>query len=329
MAWSETMFTVQQFYNAFELNNRVGVLEKKSPLIAKAGASGQPEDDAGVPISGLSEGTVWLIKNTINSEEVIVGAAVADINGEFNDVLDFSASIENSTVSQDLIDALAVYGIVVSDNTVASVLTALGAAIYNKADVNHNHNASDINGGVLPVQYGGTGMNAVNSGNVLVGAPNGAMTQRPIDSNPTSGSVNPISSGGVYTALQGKAPTNHASQNGNYGLGRTGYYGHVRTVDDYTLNQEEDGVVPSQTAMFSFYKYFTQVVDTVPMTNVKFNEPGYDVYMMYEDGRRETVVISDDRIVDTMWEGEPEESTLIKVTTIIFDSEGNISFIES
>lgn len=330
MAWSETMFTVQQFYNAFELNNRVGVLEHKTPLIARANASGQPEDDAGVAILGVEEGTVWLRKAAINGVDCIVGAGVADMNGQFNDMIDFSASVENSTVSQDLIDALVnTYGIPISGDTMGDVLTGIGAAISNKADTNHNHSANDINGGVLPVQYGGTGMNAVNSGNVLVGAPNGAMTQRPIDTQPTSGSVNPLSSGGAYSALAGKAPTNHASTSGTYGLGRANTYGHVRTVDDYTLNQEDDGVVPSQKAMFEFYKFFTRVVDTVPMVSVKFDEPGYDVYMTYLDGKIETVVISDDRIVDTLYSAEPSDTTLLKVNTILFDADGNITFVES
>jgi hypothetical protein len=54
------------------------------------------------------------------------------------------------------------------------------------------------------------------------------------DTAPTSGSGNPVTSGGVYTALAGKAPTSHASTATTYGAGTTSNYGHVMLVDALT-----------------------------------------------------------------------------------------------
>lgn len=59
MAWSEAMFTIQHFYNAFDINNRLTKLENKVPLVAKKDANGNPE---GKDISDLTEGTLWFIE---------------------------------------------------------------------------------------------------------------------------------------------------------------------------------------------------------------------------------------------------------------------------
>ncbi len=54
----------------------------------------------------------------------------------------------------------------------------------------HNHSASEITSGTLPVARGGTGNTSV-------------------DTTPTSGSTKMVTSGGVYTALSGKANSSH------------------------------------------------------------------------------------------------------------------------
>lgn len=54
----------------------------------------------------------------------------------------------------------------------------------------HNHSASNITSGTLPVARGGTGNTSV-------------------DTTPTSGSTKMVTSGGVYTALSGKAASSH------------------------------------------------------------------------------------------------------------------------
>ena len=54
------------------------------------------------------------------------------------------------------------------------------------------------------------------------------------DTSPTSASTKPVTSGGVYTGLSGKAPTNHASTATTYGVGNASNYGHVKLNDSYT-----------------------------------------------------------------------------------------------
>lgn len=60
----------------------------------------------------------------------------------------------------------------------------------NYAPTSHNHGAGDITSGTLPVARGGTGNTSV-------------------DTTPTSGSSKMVTSGGVYTALSGKAASSH------------------------------------------------------------------------------------------------------------------------
>lgn len=56
------------------------------------------------------------------------------------------------------------------------------------------------------------------------------------DTSPTSASTKPVTSGGVYTGLSGKAPTNHASTATTYGVGNASNYGHVKLNDSYTTS---------------------------------------------------------------------------------------------
>ena len=85
-------------------------------------------------------------------------------------------------------------------------------AIQNASPKSHTHGAGDITSGTLPVARGGTGNTAV-------------------DTTPTSGSTKMVTSGGVYTALAGKAASSHNHSASNItsgtlplsrgGLGRT------------------------------------------------------------------------------------------------------------
>lgn len=59
MAWSETMFTIQHFYNAFDINNRLIKLENKTPFIVAKDDNGGPQ---GIDSSKLTEGTLWFIE---------------------------------------------------------------------------------------------------------------------------------------------------------------------------------------------------------------------------------------------------------------------------
>ena len=64
------------------------------------------------------------------------------------------------------------------------------AAQIGAAETSHSHSATEITSGTLPVARGGTGNTSV-------------------DTAPTSGSTKMVTSGGVYTALSGKAASTH------------------------------------------------------------------------------------------------------------------------
>lgn len=76
--------------------------------------------------------------------------------------------------------------------------SAIGAAASG-----HKHAASDITSGTLPVSRGGTGATTFTSGYALIGNGTSAVTTKKIDTTVTSGSTNLITSGAVYTAING------------------------------------------------------------------------------------------------------------------------------
>ena len=61
------------------------------------------------------------------------------------------------------------------------------------------------------------------------------------DSTPTANSNNPVKSGGIKTALDGKAPNSHASSSTTYGVGTTANYGHVKVINGLTQSAYADG----------------------------------------------------------------------------------------
>ena len=61
------------------------------------------------------------------------------------------------------------------------------------------------------------------------------------DSTPTANSNNPVKSGGIKTALDGKAPTSHASSATTYGVGTTANYGHVKVINGLTQSDYANG----------------------------------------------------------------------------------------
>lgn len=61
------------------------------------------------------------------------------------------------------------------------------------------------------------------------------------DGAPTAGSSNPVISAGIKTALDEKAPTNHASSSDTYGKGTDASYGHVKLSDSTTGTSDTSG----------------------------------------------------------------------------------------
>ena len=62
-----------------------------------------------------------------------------------------------------------------------------------------------------------------------------------VDSALSSTSENPLQNKAINTALNGKAPTSHASTNGNYGLGNATMYGHVKTINKLSTSSYVNG----------------------------------------------------------------------------------------
>ena len=89
------------------------------------------------------------------------------------------------------------------------------------------------------------------------------------DTTPTASSSNPVTSDGIKTALDDKAPNSHASTASTYGLGSTGNYGHVKVINELTKTEYVDGeaLAAYQGAILSgmiAQKQNTLVFDTTP-----------------------------------------------------------------
>lgn len=59
MTWAETIYITQQFYNAYDLDNRLTLLENQKMIVAAADSDGNPED---VDVSELTDGSIWFEK---------------------------------------------------------------------------------------------------------------------------------------------------------------------------------------------------------------------------------------------------------------------------
>ena len=112
-----------------------------------------------------------------------VGAAPASHNHSVNDLTGI-LPVEKGGTGGGTIDSTPTEN---STNMVTS--GGVYAALQQAASQAHTHTVDDING-VMPTTKGGTGYDSV-------------------DTTPTSGSKKMVTSGGVYTALTGKANTSH------------------------------------------------------------------------------------------------------------------------
>ena len=85
-----------------------------------------------------------------------------------------------------------------TDSTLLSTkISSMDTTIAGKAAASHNHSAANITSGTLAVARGGTG-------------------QTSVDTTPTSGSKKMCTSGGIYTALSGKAASSHTHDDRYY-----------------------------------------------------------------------------------------------------------------
>lgn len=66
-----------------------------------------------------------------------------------------------------------------------------------------------------------------------------------VDNALSTTSTNPVQNKVINSAINGKAPTNHASTASTYGLGTTANYGHVKTINALTQNSHQNGTALS------------------------------------------------------------------------------------
>jgi len=66
-----------------------------------------------------------------------------------------------------------------------------------------------------------------------------------VDAALSDSSSNPVRNSAVTTAINGKAPTSHASSSNTYGLGTTTNYGHVKTINGLTQDSHTNGTALS------------------------------------------------------------------------------------
>jgi hypothetical protein len=69
----------------------------------------------------------------------------------------------------------------------------------------------------------------------------GNLSRSDVDSTLSTSSTNPIQNQAVATALNGKAPTSHASTATTYGIGTTTNYGHCMTINDLNSSSYANG----------------------------------------------------------------------------------------
>lgn len=149
-------------------------------------------------------------------------------NGQFSDPIPLSVDLDNVDISQKLKNALQSKNITVSKDNAEEVLIELA-------------NLSGEMSGTLGVNKGGTGKNSISEGNVLVGGANNTFEEKDIDTVPTNGSSNLVTSGGVYTSLSNLPPKNHASTNTTYGIGNENLYGHVKVKNYFDKEKISEG----------------------------------------------------------------------------------------
>lgn len=164
----------------------------------------------------------------------VTGVQINGMVFPFYDTLGNSLSSISGLFAKDslirvLIDTTNVRAYILNAGTNASLENKIKAAEQNaktyadtKAASSHKHSTSDITSGTLPVARGGTGNTTV-------------------DTTPTSGSTKMVTSGGIYTALAGKAALEHTHD----------YVPISRTINskalssNITLSANDVGAVPT------------------------------------------------------------------------------------
>ena len=229
MAWSETMFIIQHFYNVFDIDKRLTDVEYKSPLVAKS-INGLPELPDDTTVEDLTPGTLWFIKDD-NIPSMISAVSVLNENNTFATPVPFSIDLNNIPLEDDLQQIASDMGLTAQNyyDIIKSMLEILKT---------------------VPVEKGGTGLVSISKNGVLVGDVDNSFKEINFDSTPTQRSENLVNSGALYTQFSKMAEKNHASEKQDYGVGTESKYGHLRITDDYkTLGTDPTHTAVSVTAI--------------------------------------------------------------------------------
>lgn len=224
MAWSETMFIIQHFYNVFDVDKRLTDVVYKSPLVARS-INGLPELSEDTTVEDLTPGTLWFIKDD-NFPSMISSVSILNENHTFADPIPFSIDLNNIPLEDDIQQIAGNMGLTVQNyyDIIKSMLEILET---------------------VPVKYGGTGVTSISKDKVLVGDTDNNFKEIGFDSAPTQRSENFVNSGALYNQFNKMAEKDHASTKQDYGVGTNEKYGHLRITNDYkTL-----GTDPTHTAV--------------------------------------------------------------------------------
>jgi uncharacterized protein YukE len=115
-------------------------------------------------------------------------------------------------------------------------------------------------------------------------------------------------------AVQGKAPTNHASQQPIFGTANEHMYGHVKIAHEVT-NDSTDGVAVSPDAVFAYApdRATTAIVPPPAGVNVPLQAPDTSIFSLYsaygtivkKDGIFYTTTVIRVRCTHNNWESRP------------------------
>lgn len=170
----------------------------------------------------------------------------------------------------ELTDAADITALNANWDTIDSTMKTLSDG---KANASHNHNASAINAGTLPVEHGGTGLGTLTSGSYLVGNGAGNVTLKTPSEVLEDIGANNIITGAATTIVTNNLTVSRAvvsNSSGKIAVSNTtstelGYLSGVTSSVQGQLNGKQDNITYSNTdltagtselATGTFYAYY-------------------------------------------------------------------------